>query len=774
MVRRFCARYLLSVVILLAVAIPLAGPASARLTSDAAAAPIAATGAPSGIAVADAPPDVGGPRPRFGYTSSVLAQATPNVPVGLAGLQQLANIGVSGWSATNPPSFDVQSFDPVQNIMYVAARNPAGPTIGNSGPGLLAIDTTTNTLRGILPVPDCDAVNAQRGSFACPSGSQVMPELRKVAVTSRGDAGQSWVEIFDIAASPTAAPLLSKITLPNNQGQSDELDWDPVNRRLYVSNTGGALFVAVIDGVTNQLLGQIPVAPFGCTATEEQTRFDPADGFIYQPCASDSLLLRIDPNAGAFGAVVSVWRTPCASNGIDVNPETNQALIGCNPGPQAVVDLNAPNTLATPPVPIPVVATFPQDTASDGLRFNNNTLRWYSGSSGNTNLGVPCPASQVNPAQLPVLGVFQAGLSAATTPSIVGVQCTANGAHTVGIDPIRDQVYVPAGIPVNAIMVFKDNTPGQAGGASSATLGNNGSVSFTPNGTGASVLATLTNLNGGTNVWLVVVTTVGNEVVNCTLVLTGGTCQGTLVGTPIAGAPVLLARNGAILARGTVVGGAAPPLTTAQALGQVQAQITGVNTNRPCGTPCTGANNGLNVTGTQTGSFTWTVSATLPPAPAAGLGGPVFVTPTTAFPAGEAVFCTGGPAAGRVPGTVFTCTARTTGNPFLGAPAFLVFPAVGAAVGPVVGPAILTGPGVPAAAAVAPAAAVGLPLLPPFPPLLPPPPPLLPPPPSVMGAGQMRMPEVPVIPEADSLPLLLGGLAALGALAGWRARRRQQ
>ena len=33
------------------------------------------------------------------------------------------------------------------------------------------------------------------------------------------------------------------------------------------------------------------------------------------------------------------------------------------------------------------------------------------------------------------------------------------------------------------------------------------------------------------------------------------------------------------------------------------------------------------------------------------------------------------------------------------------------------------------------------------------------------------LPEVPVIPEADSLLLLVGGLAALGTLAGYRTWR---
>jgi hypothetical protein len=75
----------------------------------------------------------------------------------------------------------------------------------------------------------------------------------------------------------------------------------------------------------------------------------------------------------------------------------------------------------------------------------------------------------------------------------------------------------------------------------------------------------------------------------------------------------------------------------------------------------------------------------------------------------------------------------------------------------------------------APEVALVAPLLPPMPPLvLPPPPPvLLPPPasapPSLLALGRGVAPEVPVIPEADSLLLLVLGLTALGWVARpWR------
>jgi hypothetical protein len=71
-----------------------------------------------------------------------------------------------------------------------------------------------------------------------------------------------------------------------------------------------------------------------------------------------------------------------------------------------------------------------------------------------------------------------------------------------------------------------------------------------------------------------------------------------------------------------------------------------------------------------------------------------------------------------------------------------------------------------------------VPFGPPLPPLLPPPPSLPPPPPGAGLAAAPAMapapaPAVPVIPEADSLVLVLGGLGTLGVLLGLRVVRRR-
>jgi hypothetical protein len=183
----------------------------------------------------------------------------------------------------------------------------------------------------------------------------------------------------------------------------------------------------------------------------------------------------------------------------------------------------------------------------------------------------------------------------------------------------------------------------------------------------------------------------------------------------------------------------------------------------------------VNGTGVVTGSMSWTLTANVPAATPVGTV-PVAVFSTT-------VGLEGFPCAAVAAGaTTVTCTVTMIGNAIIGSNVTVVFAAGLTSVGTVRGPG-------PAALA-----ALGGPPLPPPPPLLPPPPPpgLLPPPPPPPGLlppadpmGGLALPPsslamppgyagIPVVPEADSLVLLAGGLIAVGALASqrwWRRRR---
>src|ERR1044071_6271695 len=96
-------------------------------------------------------------------------------------LELIAEIPIPNWVVTTNPtpppplltnaSFDLLSFDPVRQIMYSADRPNRGVDV---------IDTKTNTLLGIIPVP------LQSGGTSNPSGVQVASDLRELIVTDRG------------------------------------------------------------------------------------------------------------------------------------------------------------------------------------------------------------------------------------------------------------------------------------------------------------------------------------------------------------------------------------------------------------------------------------------------------------------------------------------------------------------------------------------------------------------------------------------------------------
>ena len=359
----------------------------------------------------------------------------------------IAQIPIPGWNVTanpTPPpplltnaSFDLLSFDPVRQIMYSADRPNRSVDV---------IDTKTNTLLGFIPVPQ------QSGGTSNPSGVQVNPDLRQLVVTDRGTgAAGGGVYIYDLAASAMPSAPVKTLLLPNALA-TDELNYDPNNKRVYVNNTTntgdplGRYFMTVVDvnpasANFGKSLGQIPIAQ-GANSPE-QPRFDPKDGFIYTTTGGNSTLLRIDPNfvldptnpANNVAAIVKTINLPgCSPAGFDVNPATNVGLLGCNPGapngfPQELINLNTDS----------IVRQIPGITATDVLAFDPSLDEWFTASQ-NLIVSNGCPASQANAAQFP-----QVGGILENNPALQ-VACSGQGAHGLGVDPIHNFIYVPVGI----------------------------------------------------------------------------------------------------------------------------------------------------------------------------------------------------------------------------------------------------------------------------------------------------------------------------------------
>jgi uncharacterized repeat protein (TIGR01451 family) len=254
---------------------------------------------------------------------------------------------------------------------------------------------------------------------------------------------------------------------------------------------------------------------------------------------------------------------------------------------------------------------------------------------------------------------------------------------------------------------------------------------------------------------------------------TGGTLAGTTVTAPIIpGQPTTItfvnAPTGAVGTGLNLTMTASPP--TATVGNPLTYSLTVTNT---AATPATG----VTVTNPLPPSVAFTSATATLGTCSGGVGGaPVTCTIGTLAAAGSATITirvVPTPAAAGAPLTN-TATASAAGLP--AAPATTTTPVVG---GPFPPP-----PGIPPGPPGAPG-----PILPPVPPppleFVPPPgaPPLPPPPPPGLGGpppppglgGPPRGPfgEVPIIPEADNLFLVMGGLVALGSVVGLRRLRRQ-
>ena len=480
----------------------------------------------------------------------VAPEALAATPTPLAGLDFLTQIMIPNWttSGATQASTDIWSFDPSTDTLYFADRINKGVSV---------IDTSTNTYLGTFVVPGCD------GTGSCPSGVLVAPDLHKLVVTDRGITGPDLNHVFIYDLRILSAPPV-QLTLPSGQA-TDELDYDPLNRRAYVANVTAPYFLTVVDLVSEKIVDQIPLS-----SNPEQPRFNPVDGFVYQAVPDDganaganSAVLRIDTTKTGAAAIVKtfVLGPSCLIRGIDIDPVTNTAMIGCGgTGAQVLMDLSGDMS---------ELNSFPGVIGgTDTLQFNRNLRRWYTASSNNQNSGVQCPGNAQRPQTFPVVGVFAAATK--NHPAeIVGAECSGTNGHDIGVDPVHNQVYVgvrqladplslSSGKP--GVLVWQDPAP-----LAQPELIEQSHVSLKPlpgkEATGKVlildsqfVFAILVSLPSG-DPTLTITTTIGNEVVNCETSTTDGICSGLLRGEALIGGVAFIASSGTPVAKGTIQAG---------------------------------------------------------------------------------------------------------------------------------------------------------------------------------------------------------------------------
>jgi len=459
-----------------------------------------------------------------------------------SGLQLLQTIPVPNWTL-GKASTDLFGFNPVTRIMYLADRTNHAITV---------IDTHTNSVVGQMPLAPTTVVNQPL----------IAIDLQQLVVSD----GVNSVLVWDLRTPLGTAPTIYPV--PN---VPDGMDYDTINQTVYVVNDNAPYNLTGISLTKNMIVSQTPI-PFSA----DLIKFNPRDGKIYI-AMEDADHNNASAGIAVFDPATNTMSAPamykvgsiCPGHGIDIDPISNVAVMGCF---QGTSNGNLGVDLAT--------GKFIQFTdvgGTDSIVFNPNLRRFYSGSGLNTATTSGCPATLSGPpfgSLVPVVGVFDAQHPTKSAPArIDGVACTGRGNHIAGVDPITGDVYVPVSqfpadptsntTGIAGILLFHDTTrPAQDSGGGSATmLSGGGAASGTvrtrsDGGRRTLLTATITGV-AGTSASLTVPTTVANELVHCTVTpnSASATCNDFLLGDPLIGSIMTLAVDQTAVARGTICGG---------------------------------------------------------------------------------------------------------------------------------------------------------------------------------------------------------------------------
>jgi hypothetical protein len=450
-------------------------------------------------------------------------------------LYYVQTIPVPNWSV-GVSNVDLFGFNPATRILYLADR---------TNHAIDVIDARISAVVGFIPL----AANS------VPNQPLVIPDLQQLAISD----GVKSVFVYDLRA-PGNPP--DQYIMPSTT--PDGMDYDPINRTLYVITDDSPYYLVGISLPYKQIVSQTKLP-----GSADLIRFNSIDGKIYIAAEdadnknAGAGVYVYDPVAQAVTAQYTVGPA-CPGHGIDIDPISNVAVVGCFGGTSngdMAINLQTGK----------VIKFFPDVGGTDSIVFDPSNRRFYAGAGLNSANTSGCPATPPSAfgTLVPIVGVFDAIGSG--TANLDGVACTGRGNHIAGVDPIDSLIYVPVSqYPANpssattgqaGIVVFRDVTPpAQAAFTSaSATLKPVGSGSVS--GTVHMVLqdrriyvdAFPTGIQGQA-AWLTIPTTVGNELTPCAVNTSSASavCGEQLIGDPLLGATVTLAVDFAAVARGTI------------------------------------------------------------------------------------------------------------------------------------------------------------------------------------------------------------------------------
>jgi hypothetical protein len=331
-------------------------------------------------------------------------------------------------------SYDISYFDPVTQLDYVADRSNAAVDIFSAVSNVYVsrIGGTGNLFTG----------QQATTSTSGPDGVQVINLAGQHQVYAGN--GNSTLLGFNIGANPTINTQFAN-TNTGGKFRVDEMSFDPnTNRLLVANNADSPAFATLIDAKTGAIIkGNITIPGAAAGDGLEASDYSSKTGKFYVAVPSlggDSSggVAEIDPKTGQVTRVISL-----AALGINSYSPTGLAI--AKNGQILLGNGNATGvTVILDPTTGSIVKTL-SITGADQVWFDPTTGRWFI-------------AARFNPGG-PVLGIVDSN-----TDLLLQVLQTTPGDHSVAVDPISGEVFVPFGsdpsntiCPNGCIGVFADN-----------------------------------------------------------------------------------------------------------------------------------------------------------------------------------------------------------------------------------------------------------------------------------------------------------------------------
>jgi hypothetical protein len=334
-------------------------------------------------------------------------------------------IGVPGTSDANPfVSFDQARVDTKLQLLFVSSRSSKAVAI---------FDALRDTEVGETP-----AIFAGVGIDSPHSG----PDGNVVAghYLFAGDY-PSTVRVFDLSASLTSPPEVAEINT-GGEFRADEMDYDPVDQVVIVSNGDSTpAFVTFISSTTFQILKKVV---FDGTNGTPDTSVGGIGSVLYDSRRNKFLVsipeVGSDLTAGAVAVMDPVTKevtqvfsglNNCMPSGMAQGPREN-VIVTCDPGfPPPDPVLFAPRTYVINGRTGEILANLTEVGGVDYAAYNPADHHYFLGARDYFTSPTATEAS-------PVLGVIDAD-----TNEWIENFPTGTNAHSVTVNPVNNQIFVP-------------------------------------------------------------------------------------------------------------------------------------------------------------------------------------------------------------------------------------------------------------------------------------------------------------------------------------------